>query len=327
MTRLHFGRYAFSIGAAVLLTGCSWQSGGPGTMPEGITTSDHAALGGSWMLPEAKRGDLLYVGSPVTDDVYVYTYPGGKLVGTLTGLDNPQGLCSDTKGNVWTTNADSHGNSYLAEYAHGGTTAIATLDDSGFLSLACSVDPTTGDLAVGQSIDDVAVWRNGRGKPRHYLTSCCVFASSTITYDGSGNAIFADFRTRSGWLPNGHSKVMKFGLQPHLRRHGVFDWDGKYLGVLVFSRKLRQEEVIQYKVSGGMARQVGTVPLSGVAGVNGDGQFVVQDSGMVLTDSRTGSVYFYNYPAGGNPTHTLSGLDDPYGVTVSIAPSGWHIRK
>jgi hypothetical protein len=223
------------------------------------------------------------------------------------------------------TNADNQGNSYLVEYAHGGTTPIAKLDDSGFLSLACSIDPTTGNLAVGQSIDDVAVWRHARGKPRHYLTSCCVFASSTIVYDGSGDASFADFRTRSGWLPKRHSKVMKLGL--HLRRHGAFNWDGKYLGVLSFSRKLRQEEVIQYKLSGGTASQVGTIPLSGVTGVNGQGYFVVQGSGMVLTNSRTGSVYFYNYPAGGNPTFTISGLDDPDGVAISVAASRSRIRN
>lgn len=317
------GRFGFgSCAAAMVLAGCGGSQPSVG-VPQSVTSAAQRQHDGrSWMLPEAKGGDLLYVGSPDTNDVYVYTYPGGTLVGTLTAFDNPLGLCSDPKGNVWITNAVSNGNTYLVEYAHGGTKAIAKLDDYGFLPLGCSIDPTSGNLAVGNSIDDVAVWRNARGKPRHYLTSCCVFAPGTITYDGSGDAIFADFMTRSGWLPKGHSKVMKFVLQPRLRAHGSFDWDSKYLAVFEFSRKPRQAEVIRYKVGGGTAKQVGTVALDGVTGVPNNGQLWIQDSGMVFTDSSADEVYFFNYPKGGNPTKTISGLDDPFGVTISVAPSG-----
>jgi hypothetical protein len=278
------------------------------------------AHGKSWMKPGTSGSDLLYIGSPATGDIYVYTYPGGELVGMLTGLEDPLGLCSDTNGNVWITNV--YGDySYLVAYAHGGTKPIATLEDSGFAPQACSVDPTTGNLAVANQLDDVAVWRHARGKRRLYLTSYVVNGPETIAYDGSGDAIFADWKTQNGWLPKGHSKAMTFGLQPQPRRHGPFLWDGKHLGILVFSRKLRQEDVIQYNVSGGIASKVGAVPLNGVTGVTTSGQFWIQDSGIVLTDSRAGDAYFFDYPQGGNPTNTISGLDDPYGVTVSIVPS------
>jgi len=273
------------------------------------------------MKPDAKGGDLLYVGSNALDEVYVYKYPGGQSVGTLTGFDNPLGLCSDTQGNVWVTNAPSNGKTYLLEYAHGGTKPIAKLDDSGFLPLACSIDATTGNLAVGNSIDDVAIWKNARVKPRHYLTSCCVFAPSTITYDSSGDAIFADFMTRSGWLPKGQSKVKKVALHPHLRVHGAFDWDGKYLSVFVSSRKPQQEELIRYTFSGGKASQVDTVPLDGVTGVTSTSQFWIQGSTMALAAYGSGNVYVFDYPKGGTPTKTITGLYEPFGVTVSVAPS------
>jgi hypothetical protein len=271
------------------------------------------------MLPEAKSSDLLYVGSSATNHVYVYTYPGGTLVGTLMGLDDPLGLCSDANGNVWITNADnSHGNAYIVGYAHGGTSPIATLADSGFTPQACSVDSTTGNLAIANQTDDVAVYRNAQGQRRLYLTSCCVYGPETITYDGSGDAIFADWRTLSGWLPKGHSKVEKFVLQPPLSKHGPFQWDGQNLGVLTFSKARHEEEVIRYKVSGGVAHQAGTVSLNGV---NVSGQFWIQGSGIALTAPAAGNVYFFDYPKGGNPTTTISGLKDPYGVTVSVAPS------
>ncbi len=318
MNRLDFSRFALSIGvAAAMLAGCGGSQ--TGAVPQGATapTLGHRELGKSWMKPEAKNSNLLYVGSPTTDDVYVYSYPGGTLVGTITGFDDPLGMCSDSNGNVWITNTGPSDYAYLVEYAHGGTTPIATLDDSGFSPQACSVDATTGNLAVANQLDDVAVWKDARGKRRLYLTSNIVDGPETITYDGSSNAIFADFETHSGWLPMGDSKVKKFGLQPHLSKHGPFEWDGKYLGLLASSKKPRYEEVIRYKVSGGIATQVGTVPLNGVTH---SGQFWIQDSGMILTDSRAGAVYFFKYPKGGNPTKTISGLKRPYGVTVSVAP-------
>ena len=45
---------------------------------------------------------LLYVSS--SDKVYVFSYPEGKKLQTLTGLVTPSGLCSDAAGNVFVTN-------------------------------------------------------------------------------------------------------------------------------------------------------------------------------------------------------------------------------
>lgn len=302
--------------------------GGCGGVPQTTANMAHPvtaqADGRSWTLPDAKGGDLLYVSSPTSNVVYVYKYPGGALVSTLTGFDNPQGLCSDAKGDVWITNADPNGNTDLIEYAHGGTSPIATLDDSGFEPGGCAVDPITGDLAVGNAIDDVAVWRNARGKPKYYLTSCCVLSPSTITYDGTSDAIFGGFaplKNQTGWLPSGQSKVKKFQLRPQLPKGAAFEWDGQYLGALTFSKKLGKEVVIRYKVSGGMANEAGTVPLDGVSGITAGSRFWIQGSGMVLTNSQNGDVYFFDYPKGGKPTKRISGLDDPFGITISVAPS------
>jgi hypothetical protein len=50
------------------------------------------------MAPDAKKRALLYVSDSSTYDVYVFTFPRGKLVGTLTNQNNPAGLCTDKKG-------------------------------------------------------------------------------------------------------------------------------------------------------------------------------------------------------------------------------------
>src|SRR6202042_651602 len=122
-------------------------------------SAGHAARGKSWMKPGTSGGDLVYISS-YANAVYVYSYPAGPLVGTLTGFNNPIGLCSDAKGNVWVTNA-SGGN--IVEYAHGGTSPIATLQDSGQTPEDCAVDPTTGNLAVADLYSNAAIYTNDQG--------------------------------------------------------------------------------------------------------------------------------------------------------------------
>jgi hypothetical protein len=46
----------------------------------------------SWMAPDAKKSKtLLYVADQDANDVDVYSYPAGKLKGTLTGISNAVG--------------------------------------------------------------------------------------------------------------------------------------------------------------------------------------------------------------------------------------------
>src|ERR1700722_2239249 len=152
MKRLQFNRYALpACVAAAVVAGCANQQT-VGTPPVGTPSvaslnAASAARGehGSWMKPSAKGKSLVYVSSVLSNDVYVYSYSTQQLVGTLTGFTTPYGLCSDKKGNVWIVN---DGASQLVEYAHGGTSPLATLSDSGEYPEGCAVDPQTGNLAV-----------------------------------------------------------------------------------------------------------------------------------------------------------------------------------
>lgn len=307
-----FSRSVVWVGlAAAALTGCAVPQNGAVGSPV------------SWMLPAAKSGDLLYVSSPATNDVYVYTYPGGEPVGTLTGFENPLGLCSDARGDVWVTNGITGGT--IVEYAHGGVKTIARLSDSGFLPLACSVDPMSGNLAVGDTSEGITIWKDARGQPRRYSTSCCVTNPATITYDNSGDAFFADFGLEVGSLPKGASNVVKVALKPRLGRHGSVVWDGKYLAIFAaFSRRSPHTDVIRYKVSGDAANEAGSVTLDGFTQITNTAQFWIEGPRMVLADTRAGGIYLFRYPEGGNPTKTISGLEDPLGITVSVAGGGSH---
>jgi hypothetical protein len=48
----------------------------------------------------------------------------------------------------------------ILEYAHGGTTPTATLADPTGTPSACSVDESTGSLAVGDYYNSVSIYSN-----------------------------------------------------------------------------------------------------------------------------------------------------------------------
>ena len=88
----------------------------------------------------------------------------------LTGFDNRQGECVDGAGNVFVTNSFK---GQILEYAHGGTTPIATLSDPNQYPIDCAVDPTTGNLAVTNYFaktgpGSVAIYQGAQGAPLFY---------------------------------------------------------------------------------------------------------------------------------------------------------------
>jgi hypothetical protein len=66
--------------------------------------------------------------------------------GTLTGFHQPDGACSDKKGDVWIVNNEASPSGESAvEYKHGGKKPIAILETGPGYAVSCSVDPTTGN--------------------------------------------------------------------------------------------------------------------------------------------------------------------------------------
>jgi hypothetical protein len=99
-----------------------WRSGlSFGVRTPSAVFPEPASRGASWTMPEAKTEDLLYISNAYT--VTVYSYPKGKLVGTLRHFLRPLGECSDQTGDVFIAN----GAGQIFEYAHGGKKPFATL--------------------------------------------------------------------------------------------------------------------------------------------------------------------------------------------------------
>jgi len=188
-----FGSALSSLLLGALLTGCGAppsQVGAVSSIPQTEAEGSAIARTHSWMASDAKTASLLYVSSVLTNDVYVYSYSTHKLMGTLTGFETPYGLCVDKAANVWIVN---DGASQIAEYAHGGTTPIATLSDPGEYPEGCSVDPTTGNLAVtnfysGSGAGSVSIYAGAQGSLKLY--SDPAFTNYRFCgYDAHGNLL------------------------------------------------------------------------------------------------------------------------------------------
>ena len=253
---------------------------------------------------------LLYVSS--SDKVYVFSYPQGKRLQTLTGLVTPSGLCSDAAGNVFVTN---FGGQSIVEYAHGGIAPIATLHDPYEQPNDCAVDATTGNLAVANIDGSVSIYKQSKGKPQRYADRQMPFMLY-LAYDSQGNLFVdgenADFDAfELAELPAGSKRFSSITLDQELGFPGGIQWDGQYIAIADQDASL----IYRFAISGSSGSSVGTVSLSGAMDI---GEFWNFDSSIVAADMAKRHVGVWNYPGGGKPAKTISGFREPLGVTISV---------
>lgn len=302
---------------AALLAGCSG-----GVSPLGLPNAAPAARsahGRTWMAPDAKGGDLLYVTNAKTDEVFVYTYPQGKHVGTIGDLGAPRSECADANGNVWV--ADTEGED-VVEYAHGGSAPIVALNING-PPTGCSVDPVTGSLAVSGGVNGVVLsifrpTKHGWGSPRRLLDTA-MDTPAFCAYDNQGN-LFLDGRDKADGnaflfyaLRKGAKSFTKVKLGKTIKLPGQVQWDGT--NVAVADAGLSPSPVYQFKIGGQTGKLTGTTILRNSKFVR---QFWIAGGTLVGPDPAGHDVGFWNYPAGGSPAQRITNVN-AYGAAVSVA--------
>lgn len=268
------------------------------------------------------RSQLLYATGGCAGTC-VLSYPRGRVLGSLSL--SGAGLCSDRRGNIFMPSATSSGAAVVYEYAHGSKSPKATLNVPGILAEGCSVDPTTGNLAVTYlcrncNYGPVAIFNNAKGSPTSY-EQAGVFLSF-CGYDGKGN-LFADGTGGSGFalleLPAGGSALSPISVSQSIAIAGQVQWDGTYVAI----EDLSHPVIYQFKISGSTATRKGTTKLTGAG--NAGGQSWIQGATVVVPYSPSGSsataVGYWKYPAGGSPSKTIKrhlGTGPLAGVTVSL---------
>ncbi len=285
----------------------------------GVAVALHPDRSPTRMDPAAAKGTLLYVSDFVRGRVFVYSYPGGRAVGSLKGFDQPQGLCADAAGNVWITNT---GTSEIIEYAHGGTAPVARLTDPKQNPVDCSVDPKSGNLAVANLSDSegaagsVAIYKKATG-PRKLYRDDDVQNMFFLSYDDQGNLFVNGVAPHFGTftfdeLARGAKTFTPIELQGvSIALPGGVQFDGT--NVVVGD----QTRHVVYQTAGSSI--VGSTQLDKACDVAG---FAISGSRLVapnLCSNSSGNVLFYAYPAGGSPTKTIKNLAYPIGAAISAA--------
>ncbi len=308
--------------ASATLAGCAAGGSSSPSVPVDRAVGASSSRAGSWMSPSAKQSDLLYVSDVSAGVVDVYSYPGGKRRGRLTGFDRPHGQCVDKAGDVFVTDS---GASQILEYAHGGTTPIATLSDSGNFPHGCAVDPKTGDLAVTNLPPDagkgnISIYRHAQGTAKNYVIANFAFYYF-CGYDGSGNLFVDGTDDRSDFLfaqlAVGTKKFTPVTLDQPITFPAGVQWDGTHLAVGDQVNISGPSEVYEFTMNGSTGTKVGSTPLANSCDVL---QFWIAGATVVVPNDCSPNVMFFNYPAGGQSTKTIGSKLQPSGVAVSLKP-------
>jgi hypothetical protein len=294
------------------LTGCAQQTQ---ITPAGARPSNRggAVSDASWMASGATSQNLLYVSDLSANDVAVYSYPSGALIGKLTGFGSVAGVCADKAGDVFVV--DEAG--AVQVFAHGGKTPIRKLTTTG-APYGCAVDPVTGDLALTNLsavlYGAIAIYPKAKGSPKEY-TDNAVDSTFFCGYETNGD-LFCDGWDRSAnpillKLPKQGKSLTTFKLNPKNTNPGGVQWDGKY--VAVGSRGAG----LVYRINPSSGGAVQTITLKNGTYVNG---FWIEGAALIGPNWQAGgTVPFWHYPGGGSPTKTLTGFSYPFGATVSLA--------
>jgi len=274
------------------------------------------------MAPGLTKRDLLYLSDDGDGNVYVYSFPDAKLQGTLTGLNVPTGECVDKAGDVWIV---EEGTNDIVEYAHGGSVPIATLTDPNNAPEGCSVDPTTGNLAVANAqtlsagAGSVGVYAHARGTPTLYTDSQMKFVLF-VTYDDKGNlyanGVDLSLAYRLAELRKNAGALTPIAFNQRIVQPTNIQWDSKYLAVGDGGGIVGSGAPVIYhvKVTHSAGTVVGETPLTGTTGVF---QFFIQGDTFIGPNLGNENVLFWKYPGGGMPTKAIGGFNDPFGSAVS----------
>jgi hypothetical protein len=317
--------------AAAWLTGCGGSS--PAALPQATTKDSKPAAEGarhsiSPMGKGIKQRDLLYV-SNGNGTVNVYRYWQRTLAGVITNVLEPEGMCSDAKGNVFIAERrELHTGPWkhvIYEYAHGGTKPINVLGDPQ-APWACSVDPATGNLAVANyRKESVSIYAHAQGEPvvykpddNEHFISCA--------YDDRGDLLIAsapgyyDYNSYFYYMPKGGNQLILMDLPGGYRYYGQWidvdgvAWDGKYWVAIADDTLYRYT----INVDAQFVNQTTLSPSAGAVGPVAIYRKSPKADGTQLV-SALGRVEYWKYPDGVYPFANITkDLDDPYGVTISM---------
>ena len=322
MKARHLSLTALSFVAGIAFSGCAGNTTSP-NQAELIPPQTHRNRSAPTMRNNSTQS-LLYVSSTDEGNVYTYTYPEGKLQGTLSGFTAPFGECVDAAGDVFIVAlaGPTSTSSTIYEYAHGGSTPIATLSDPGHAS-GCSIDMTSGSLAVANIYDSsnpynsengsVAIYQAAEGTPTLYYPS--EFGILLGGYDNKENLYLTVSSSQVhvaqlARIAKGESSIKLLSLNATIYDYNNFQpvvqWDGKHMTVTSNRGFGTPVSVYRLSVSGRKAKVVGTTVLHSHKDHHGGQSWIAGQRIVGIAYLKgSGGVAVWRYPEGGQPTRQI----------------------
>jgi hypothetical protein len=335
-------RFAFTMSAILLstagLSGCNSSPsqvsppssngatarghGPPSAAAHGLRAGHHRS-GTSWIKTPLTDRQLLYISDTASDVVDVYGYPSRAPVGQLFGFNEPQGECADSRGDVYVTNT---GTSQIYVYPPASGTLLETINDPGGFPVGCAVGPE-GELAVTNIFSSsygpgsISLY-NGSNTIPTIITSP---SFENMYFDGfdAKNNLFVDGLNPSGVFQLGKLPSGSNTITPITVSGASIEYPG---GVQVTAGPKvnvgdQLGEVVYRMSEGGVVN--GHTSLSGASDCV-QGTIVVgkpvSKGVFICPDAGTADTEFFKYTAGGSPTQTITGFEEPIGSVISGKP-------
>ncbi len=273
--------------------------------------------------PDAVTAAII-VSDSGTNDVYAYSTKG-KLVATLTGFSEPQGMGGTKAGSFYVANT---GDSNILEYSD-AFKLTATLKDPNQYPVGASYDEATGVVGVTNIIST----SDGAGSVSFYAkgkTTPC----ATISNSNWGRVYFGAFNSRGDFFidgedPDGNVIVGKITGECSAKSittlsvgNSIFFPGGiqitKQDKIVIDDQEGAAVYTYNPPVKGSLGQPVATTPLSGVSDPV---TFALTNNVMDLWTADAGleASQEFAYPAGGSPVASITGLVEPIGVVVTPA--------
>jgi hypothetical protein len=154
-----------------------------------LTGSAGASVVRSTSLPGAPAAPVYAYACSSTGSCASYSAKG-KVIATITqGLSAPMGIATDSLGHVYVA---SSGNASVVEYARGGGSVLATLQDAGNAPVDVAISQSTSTVAVANASGPsgsatIAVYKNGATTPSSTLTDPSAAKGLGVAFDDAGN--------------------------------------------------------------------------------------------------------------------------------------------
>ena len=325
MKSFGLGKYALSGGVAVaMLAGCGGSQppiGAPGAMPQ--SSNLHEVLPFSRFLTSSGGNEVQFVTEDHPPGIAEFDYSKGDAPVRRWRLKHgtsPTAACTAGSQTFWIVLSKAN---EIVEYAVGRERPIKpikTLTVTGGEPSDCTIDPTTGDLAVTlEGTSSVIIFAKGSGSGQ--VITDKLYDTLSSTYDATGNLFvngYADSKLKPALaeLPKKHAqfKLLSFSNKLAYGGLGALRWDGTYLAM---HEPPYVNVIYRYRASGTTAKLEGVV--NGIATDCGRFWFWTQ-AGLLFCPVWTdgGYVLVYDYPAGGDPIAQLGPIRDYMSGIVSL---------